>query len=73
MAGGEDTLFIVKPGTYYFTVGSSNPYPTTTKNSDWICGPFEITVTNSQVMRIIVTPKSNGSAYTGGWELRQLE
>jgi len=73
MAGGEEALFIVGPGTYYLTAGSSNPYPTATRDSDWISDPVEITVTNSQVMRIVVVPKSKGSKYVGGWEFRQQQ
>jgi hypothetical protein len=71
MASGEDALFVVEPGTYYLTAGSSNPFPTATKDSDWISGPVEITLTNSQVMRLMVVPKRKGSAYAGGWEFRQ--
>jgi len=71
MVGGENAMFIAEPGTYYLTIASSNPYPTTTRDSDWTSGPFEITLTNSQVMRIFVVPKSKGSAHVGGWELRQ--
>jgi hypothetical protein len=71
MAGGENALFVVEPGTYYLTAASSNPDPTATRDSDWISSPVEITVTNLQVMRIVVEPKIKGSAYVGGWELRQ--
>jgi hypothetical protein len=71
LVGGEDGLFIVEPGTYYLTAASSNPYPTTTKDSDWAPHPVEITITNSQVMRIMVEPKNNGRTYVGGWEFKQ--
>ena len=70
LASGDDALFIVAPGTYYLTAASSNPYPAATKDSDWISSPFEIIVTNSQVMRLVVGPKSKGSAYVGGWEFQ---
>jgi hypothetical protein len=71
LVGGENGLFIVEAGTYDLTAGSSNPYPMVLKDSDWISDPVEITVTNSQVMRIVVKPKSKGSIYVGGWDLEQ--
>jgi len=70
LVGGEDGLFIVAPGTYALTASSSNPYPTTTKDSDWAPHPVEITLTNSQMMRIMVGPKNDGRTYTGGWEFK---
>ena len=71
LVGGEDGLFVVDPGTYYLTAASSNPYPATTEDSAWAPHPFEITITNSQVMRISVEPKNNGRSYIGGWEFKQ--
>lgn len=71
LVGGEDGLFVVEPGTYRLTAASSNPYPTSTKDSDWAPHPVEITITNSQVMRIRVVPKNNGRAYVGGWEFER--
>ena len=71
MAGGENALFVTAPGTYYLTIASSNPYPAATKDSDWLSGPFEITLTNAQVLRIFVVPKGKGAAHVGGWEIRQ--
>jgi hypothetical protein len=71
LVGGENGVFVVAPGTYDLTAASSNPYPTTTKDSDWAPHPVEITLTNSQVMRIVVGPKNNGRTYVGGWEFKQ--
>ncbi len=71
LVGGEDGLFVVEPGTYDLTAASSNPYSATTQDSDWAPHPVEITLTNSQVMRIMVEPKSNGRSYVGGWEFKQ--
>ncbi len=71
LASGDDTLFIVEPGTYYLTAVSSNPYPMATTDPYWTSSPVEITVTNSQVMRLVVEPKRKGSGYVGSWEFRQ--
>ena len=71
VVGGENGLFIVPPGTYYLTAASSNPDPQATRDSDWISDPFEITVTSSQVLRMVVEPKGRGSTRVGGWVFRQ--
>jgi hypothetical protein len=67
--GGENESLFVKTGTYFLMASSLNPYPDATKNSDWKSSPLKITVTNSQVIKIIIEPKSEGSTYTGGWVL----
>jgi hypothetical protein len=69
LIGRQTNSFSVQPGTYFLKVSSSNPYSDATKDSDWKSNPLKITVTNSQVIKIIVEPKSEGSAYTGGWVL----
>ena len=69
--GGENDIFVLEPGKYSLTVTSANPYPEAKKDTDWESSPVEITVTNAQVMRIVVEPKSEGSAYVGGWVLQQ--
>jgi hypothetical protein len=71
LRGGENDLFIVEPGKYSLTATSANPYPAAAKDSDWESGPVEVTVANSQVMKIVVEPKSENSVYVGGWEFQQ--
>ena len=70
LVGGESAFFIAEPGTYYLTIASSNPYPATTKDSDWASDAFEISVTNSQVVRMVIVPKGKGSTRIGGWLLQ---
>jgi hypothetical protein len=69
LSGGQTNSFSVKSGTYFLKVSSLNPYPDATKDSDWKSNPLKITITNSQAIKIIVEPKSEGSAYVGGWTL----
>jgi len=69
LRGGENATLFVKAGTYDLIASSPNPYPSATKISDWKPGSLKITITNSEVIRIIVEPKSEGSTYTGGWVL----
>jgi hypothetical protein len=71
LSGGQTNSFSVKPGAYFLTATSLNPYPDATKDSDWESSPVKITVTNLQVMKILAEPKSEGSAYIGGWVLQQ--
>jgi hypothetical protein len=69
LIGGQTNFFSVKAGTYFLTANSINFYPGATKNSNWKPSSLKIVVTNSQTVEIVVEPKSEGSAYTGGWVL----
>ncbi len=67
--GGQANSFSVKSGTYFLKASSLNPYPHATRDSDWKSDSLKIVVVNSQVIKIIVAPKSEGSSYIGGWIL----
>ena len=69
LIGGQTNSFSVKLGTYLLTASSANPYPDAMKNSSWEPTSLKITITNSQTIKIVVEPRSEGSAYTGGWVL----
>lgn len=69
LLGGQKDSFFVKPGIYFLTANSVNPYELSSKSSDWKSNRLKITIANSQIVKIILEPKSKGSTYTGGWVL----
>lgn len=69
LSGGQTNFFSLKPGTYFLTANSVNPYDPSSREMDWNSNQLKIAVTNSQIMKIILEPNSKDSIYIGGWIL----
>jgi hypothetical protein len=66
---GQTNSFSVRTGKYFLKASSSNPYEFSSKGSEWKSDRLKIVIGDSQVVKIILEPKSKGSTYTGGWTL----
>jgi len=69
LSGGQTNSFFVKAGTYFLIASSVNPYELSSKNSAWKSNRLKISIADSQMVKIILEPKSEESTYIGDWIL----
>ena len=69
LSGGQTNSFSVRTGKYFLTASSVNPYEISSKSSEWKSNRLKIVIADSQLVKIILEPKSKDSTYTGGWTL----
>ena len=70
LAGGESSCVELEGGNWWFEARSARPYdPSASDPDECRSRRLKIRVTSKE-RRIAVSPKSEGSAYVCGWDLR---
>jgi hypothetical protein len=70
LLGGQAGCLYLRPGAYFFTIGSAYPYAGAGKK--WTSPRYEVSVASKDRVLFQVYPKSKGATYTGGWRARMI-
>lgn len=72
LSGGESRSVSIPEGHAWLEVSSFDPYcPESRHPKPWRSGRFKIHLKQREVMRLVIKPKSKGSAYVRGWTIER--
>ena len=68
LSGGDQAVVSVRSGTFWVMASSGNPYPYGSK--EWRSPRVKLHANPGETLRLSVWPRSRGSTYVGGWNIR---
>jgi hypothetical protein len=67
LRGGERAIVSLRPGSFYVTAFSIDPYSRQSDQRAWCSSPVRFQASSGERLRVLVEPAFSGSIYNGGW------